>query len=212
MKQTDLWFNTPDSHTLCRAGGNGPSHPSQLYLIEKYVKPNMTFLDYGSGSATTWEAIKDKGYVDPFDYLGVDVIEKNTKWCQENFPETYFKYNPTLHKIDEKSKSFDVVYSRHVVDHMNSFEEAMDEHCRVARKLVLVVFWMPMSTSSEHQIKNIVDQGKVYENEYTNSYSREKVMKWVHDKIHDGWKLLELTEDVGAEVRGHDWVLALARK
>ena len=57
----ELWFNTPDSPTLCRGGNNGPAHLSQLYAIKKYVEPLalkedkiLTFLDYGAGSGTTY--------------------------------------------------------------------------------------------------------------------------------------------------------------
>src|SRR5437667_151849 len=100
----ELWFNTPDTNTLCRAGGNGPD------------------------------------------------------------------------------KSWDVVYSRHVVDHMASFEDALDEHCRVAKKLVIIVLWRPLGNGEEHEIKHIVDQGKVYENEYTNDYSRKKVLEALAQK------------------------------
>lgn len=217
IKQEELWFFTPDTHTLCRAGGNGSNHPSQLYAIKKYVTSGMSFLDYGAGSATTFEALKEMyqstGGLAPYlKYRGLDVIEKNTKWCTENFPDGDFKFNPTLHKIDEPDKSWDVVYSRHVVDHMNSFEEAMDEHCRVAKELVIVVFWVPMADSDDHQIKNIVDQGKVYTNEFTNSYSRKKVKEWIDSKVNNGWELLEWAEDIGSEVKGHDWVLILKRK
>src|SRR3990167_9752431 len=135
---TTLWFNTPDTWTLCRAGGNGSEHPSQLYAIKKYVESGMSFLDYGAGSATTLEALlnyaKDKSdfYVN---YLGVDIIPKNVEWCKENFKDFNFEVNPTLHKIDQPDQSWDVVYSRHVVDHMDSFEKALDEHKRVAKKL-----------------------------------------------------------------------------
>ncbi len=205
-----LWFNTPDSHTLCRAGGNGPDHPSQLYAIKKYVKPNMTFLDYGCGSATTLEALK-KANIN-VQYRGLDVIPKNVEWCKENWGQYgEFKVNPTIHKIDEPDKSWDVVYSRHVVDHMETFEGPMDEHCRVAKDLVIVVFWVPMSNQPEHEIKHIIDQGHTYENEYTNQYSREKVLEWIADKEKNGWKLLEFTEEVGVEVKGHDWILVLKR-
>lgn len=204
-----LWFNTPDTHTLCRAGGNGPAHPSQLYGIKKYLEPDMTLLDYGAGSATTWEALKSIGFP-PAQYLGVDIIPKNTKWCKENYPETSFEVNPSLHKIDQPDKSWDVVYSRHVVDHMNSFEEAMDEHLRVAKKLVIVVLWRPLGEGDEHEIKHITDQGKVYQDEYTNDYSRKKVMEWIRSKEPE-WKLMELTEDVGKEVKGFDTVIVLKR-
>jgi ubiquinone/menaquinone biosynthesis C-methylase UbiE len=208
-----LWFSLPDAHTLCRAGGNGPAHPSQLYAIRKYVTPDMTFLDYGAGSATTFEAMRTAG-IKVSRYMGLDIIPKFTVWCKENYPDGEWKVNPTIHKIDEPDASWDVVYSRHVVDHMESFEKAMDEMKRVAKKLVIAVFWVPMSASDEHDIKNIIDQRglpteKLYPNEYTNSYSRKKVMEYLDaDKK---WEVVELTEEVGVEIKGHDWVLVLKR-
>ena len=217
MNPEDLWFNTPDTHTLCRAGGNGPDHPSQLYAIKKYVLPMeiASFLDYGAGSGTTYEALlKSAAPFYEINYTGVDIIPKNTKWCKEQWPEADWEVNPSLHKIDQLDKSFDVVYSRHVVDHMKSFEEAMDEHCRVAKKMVIVVLWVPLSDGDEHQIKNIVDQGKTYQDEYTNSYSREKVMAYLHNKIHEGWRLLEITENIKNEdgtSAKHDTVIVLKR-
>ena len=222
VKPEELWFNTPDSPTLCRAGGNGPQHPSQMYAIDKYVVPmfepsrTVSFLDYGCGSATTFEAItknidnwKDKLY-----YRGLDIIPKNIEWCKENYPDGEWAVNSTIHRIDEADKSYDVVYSRHVVDHMNSFEEAMDEHCRVAKELVIVVLWTGLLDGDNHEIKNIVDQRglpteKLYPNEYTNNYSKKKVLEYLNNK--EGWELLELTENVGAEVKGCDVVLCLKR-
>lgn len=210
IKQKELWFQLPDTFSLCRGGGNGPNHPSQLYAIRKYVKPGSSFLDYGAGSGTTYEALltRDEPLVK---YAGLDIISKNVEWCNERFKTDVFEHNPSIHKIDKPDKSWDVVYSRHVVDHMSSFEEAMDEHLRVAKKLVIVVSWVPLSESDEHQIKNIVDQGKTYENEYTNSYSRKKVTEYLDQKQKEGWKLLEFTEEIGSEVFGHDWVIVLER-
>ena len=234
----DLWFNLPDSPTLCRGGSNGPAHPSQLYAIKKYLKTGMSFLDYGAGSATTYEALKKDGWsvyslvTHPtifagklLIYRGLDIIEKNTKWCQENFPGGDFKYNPILHKIDEPDKSFDVVYSRHVVDHMESFEKALDEHKRVAKKLVIVILWTGLIDGDEHQIKNITRQWwedsngeevrhdtpgairkeQTYPNEYTNYYSRKKVLEYLNNDPE--WELLEFNEDVG-----NNQVIVLRRK
>lgn len=197
-KPGELWFETPDTHTLCRAGGNGPDHPSQLYAIKKYVKPGMSFLDYGSGSATTYEALERENI--QVWYTGLDIIEKNVKWCIERYPEANFDLNPTLHRIDKPDKSFDVVYSRHVVDHMESFEKAMDEHKRVAKELVIVILWVGFSNQDEHEIKNIIDhRGQpneiLYPNEYTNTYSKKKVVEYLNSDPE--WELLELNEDVG---------------
>lgn len=200
-KPGELWFELPDTHTLCRAGGNGPQHPSQLYAIKKYVKDNWSLLDYGSGSGTTYEAwLKDRLEYPPFEYRGVDIIPKNVEWCKKQWPLADFQINPSLHKIDQPDQSWDVVYSRHVVDHMESFEKAMDEHKRVAKKLVIAILWTGFVDSDEHEIKNIVDQRglpteKLYPNEYTNNYSRKKVLEYLHNDPE--WDLLEFNENVG---------------
>lgn len=137
----DLWFNTPDSPTLCRGGSNGPQHESQLYAIKKYCEVGQTFLDYGCGSATTYEALTmvypqsgEKLILYGLEYKGLDIIPKNIDYCKKIYPEGDFEVNPSLHKIDQPDRSWDVVYSRHVVDHMESFEKAMNEHKRVAKK------------------------------------------------------------------------------
>lgn len=208
---TTLWFQLPDVWTLCRAGGNGPQHPSQLYAIKKYVKPYSSFLDYGSGSGTTLEALLYWNQL-PLDYMGLDIIPKNVEWCKEKFKGHNFEVNKTIHKIDQPDKSWDVVYSRHVVDHMESFEGALDEHCRVARNLVIIVLWIkPGKDMTEHAIKHIKWGDKIYEHEYTNQYSEPLVMKAIKEKEKDGWKLLEYATGVGSEVRGDDVVIVLER-
>lgn len=213
LKPEELWFNTPDSNTLCRAGGNGPNHPSQLYAIRKYVKDDMTFLDYGAGSGTTLEALETAGLIKiAQNYTGLDIIPKNVTWCQEQWPLHKWKVNKQIHKIDEPDKSYDVVYSRHVVDHMKSFEDAMDEHKRVARKLVIVVLWAGLVDRDTHDIKNIVDQRglpteKLFPQEYTNNYSFKLVMDYLVSDPE--WQLRELSRDVGSEVSGHDDVIVL---
>lgn len=218
-----LWFSTPNPETLCRGGGNGPQHPSQLYAIKKYVNDSSwTILDYGCGGGTTLEAILKWVESDEFTgidrsenvkryYKGVDIIPKNIEWCKKQWPQFEFEVNEPLHKIDQPDDSFDVVYSRHVVDHMDSFENGLDEHCRVAKKLVIIVLWRPLGTGDEHQIKNIVENGKVYENEYTNDYSKSKVLEALEEKEKEGWRVLELAEGVGKEVSGFDTVIVLKR-
>jgi ubiquinone/menaquinone biosynthesis C-methylase UbiE len=206
----ERWFNTPDANTLCRAGGNGPFHPSQMYAITKYVHDGMTLLDYGAGSATTYEAIITAG-TPKVVYKGVDIIPKNVDFCKQTYPEGNFELYET-EEIEEPNQSFDVVFSRHVVDHMRSFEMGLNEHCRVAKKLVIIVLWVPVSNQEEHQIKPIIDNGKTYSDEFTNCYSKKKIFEAIKAKEDQGWKLEEFTEDVGSDVKGHDTVIVLSKK
>lgn len=188
---SELWFDTVFPGTLCRGGGNGPDHPSQLYAIRKYVKSGESLLDVGCGNATTAEAIKNAKL--EINYKGIDEIPKHIEWCKKAFPEFNFEVEDA-EALSEKDQSWDVVYSRHVVDHMPSFEKALDEHCRVAKRLVIIILWLGF-TEKEDIIKNIVDgpldNRRTYKYEYFNRYSREKVMEALNK---EGWRLVELTE------------------
>ena len=91
---------------------------------------------------------------------------------------------------------------------MESFEKALDEHKRVAKKLVIVVLWVGLSNQDEHEIKNIdyrPSGGKLYPNEYTNIYSDKKVTEYLNSDPE--WKLLEFNKDVQG-----DQVIVLRRK
>src|SRR3990167_4796468 len=86
-------------------------------------------------------------------------------------------------------------------------------NCRVARKLVIVVLWYSFAKGDEHEIKNIdyrPSGGELYPDEYTNSYSKKKCMEYLENK--EDWEILEVTENVGAEVSGRDVVIVLKRK
>jgi ubiquinone/menaquinone biosynthesis C-methylase UbiE len=218
MDPTKLWFNTPETDTLCRGGTNGPAHPTQIYAIEKYVDTGMSFLDYGCGSGTTLEAIinysKDKNDFS-LDYTGTDVIPKNIEWDKKQWPDFKFVLNTKVNKITQPDKSFDVVFSRHVVDHMECFDCAVDEHCRVAKELVIIILWYSLNEGEEDIIKNIdyrhEPNGKLYPTEFLNSYSRKKVKKYLENK--EGWEVIEFTEHLGTESpTGGDTVICLKRK
>jgi ubiquinone/menaquinone biosynthesis C-methylase UbiE len=220
IKPEDRWFNTPDVWTLCRGGGNGPAHPSQLYAIKQYVRPQMSFLDVGCGSGTTLEALlasdefgrrtSDGERTLALDYKGVDFTPKNVTWCQEKWPAYRFEVQDAR-CLQEPAHSWDVVYSRHVVDHLPNFEIGLDEQCRVAATLVIIVLWRPLVGTKKHIIRHIAVGKKIYPDEFMNDYSRRRVLQAIQRKQKNSWHLIELAEGVGKEVKGLDTVIVLKR-
>jgi len=201
------WFDTVDSPTLCRGGGNGPFHPSQIEGL-KLVNYGESLLDVGCGSATTLECIQ-KYYKDMnIQYKGVDFSEKHITWCVANFAGFTFGIEDGL-LPNEKDDSWDVVWSRHLVDHMESFEKAIDAHLRVARRKVVCILWRPLGTQDEHEIKNIIDQDKVYKNEWTNDYSRKLVLKHLESKWPE-W-IPGIREGIGLENKKTDTLIYLEK-
>lgn len=210
---SQLWFSKLKPEELCRLGGNGPKHPSQLYAIDKYLTSknsshkmiDMTFLDIGCGSGTTFEAMG----ILPKRYKGVDMIPANIEYCKNHFRGGEWEVQ-FAEFLKEPTESWDVVFSRHLLEHLSSFEIGLREHLRVARKLVIIVLWAELLNGDEDQIKHITEGKEVYLHEYTNRYSEANIKKTLNGLKE--WELVEFTKGVGKEVFGNDTVIVLRRK
>lgn len=216
IKSEERWFATCDDPTLCRVGGNGPINVTQIFPLVKYINDGENFLDVGCGSGTTLDALMEiKRNVK---YKGVDFIERRINWLRQKYPDFEFDTQDARH-LKEPDQSWDTVWSRHVIDHLDNFEKSMDEHCRVAKKRVICILWVDLSNEDQHQIKPIIDgpmdNRKTYPDEWTNQYSRKKVMEYLESKKQEGWQILEFQEDCSWDMsrksKGHDTVIILER-
>jgi len=215
----DKWFASCDDFSLCRVGGNGPINVTQVMPLVKYTQDGESLLDVGCGSGTTFDALL--AIKRDIKYKGIDFIERRIEWLKETFKQYRFAKWETgdARKLKEKDQSWDTVWSRHVIDHLGSFEEAMDEHCRVARKRVICILWMQLSEGDEHLIKPIiegpVDDRTTYPDEWTNQYSKKKVLEYLEKKKAEGWDLVEFREDCPWNEsrfdKGHDTIIMLER-
>jgi len=201
----NYWFNTPDSNTLCRGGGNGPIHPSQFMGLA-YINLGDSVLDVGCGSGASLEIMR-KTLGDNIKYKGVDFIQKHIDWCKQTFTGEVFEVQNAL-SLKEPDKSWDVVWSRHVIDHLRSFESGITEQMRVAKRAVICILWRPFVQSENHEIKNIIDQGKVYSDEYTNDYSRIAVKKFLDNQSDWNYKIIE---EIGYSYKRTDILIVIER-
>lgn len=200
----ELWFSKIDTATLCRAGGNGPIHPSQLMGMA-FIDLGDSVLDVGCGSCSSLETMR-KIFGNDITYKGVDFSKKHIDWCKKNFDEEF----DVQHALDlkEKDESWDVAWSRHVVDHLESFEDGMLELMRVARKKVICTLWVPFDDAEEHKIKPIVEREIVFPSEWTNIYSRKKAMEFLEKS---GWNY-EVYERIGYTGKRSDTIIVMERK
>lgn len=205
----DLYFDTIDTGALCREGGNGPDHPSQIRGLE-LVDKGESLLDIGCGSATTLECIQKRFADKEIKYKGVDFVPRHVKWCQENFSEYEFEVQEAM-KLKEKDKSWDVVWSRHVVDHLPSFEKAIDEYCRIARKKVICILWHSFTAQPEHLIRKIKMGGKTYKHEYLNDYSLVKTVNWLINIKYPEWTPTFYFK-IGLKDKAQDTIIYLYRQ
>jgi ubiquinone/menaquinone biosynthesis C-methylase UbiE len=190
MADKNHYFSQPDNDTWCRMGGNGPVNVTQIMPLIKYTQDGQSFLDVGCGSGTTLDAINlIKRQVK---YRGVDFIKSRVKWLKKTYPDNDFEYQDAIN-LKEKDNSWDVVWSRHVVDHLYEFERPILEQCRVAKKTVICILWYSMVDGPEHIISHVTYE-KVYADEYLNQYSRPKIQAFLASI--PGWELIEFREKV----------------
>ena len=212
LTDKERWFATPVIDVFCRLGGNGPITVTQLMPLVKWTHDGESFLDVGAGSGTTIDAID--AIKRSVKYKGVDFIPSTVEWLKNTYQDREFEVQDARH-LKEEDRSWDTVWSRHVIDHLDGFEQPIDEHCRVANKRVICILWYTLTEAEDHAIKLIFDHGKTYEDEYLNQYSRRKVEAYLEKKKTEGWKLSEYLREVSwqgdKQGKGGDTIICLER-
>jgi len=218
IEPKDRWFTTMEDAKCCRMGENGPITVTQLMPLVKFTKDYESFLDVGCGSGTTIDALNAIKRI--IKYKGIDIILHRVDWLKEHYPP--YKFYPSLFEFEvqhacelkEKDKSWDTVWSRHLIDHVDSFEKAMDEHCRVAKKRVICILWYALTDAEEHKISHVTYDGVVYKDEYLNQYSKKKIQEYFDSKSKE-WKVSEYLKEVSwrgdRAGKGQDTIIVLER-
>jgi len=128
-----FWDNqTKDNlFNFLRSDYEGSDNPTRVW-IRDHVRGKV--LDAACGAGADYEYLKDQT-----DYTGMDFTPKMLELCHEHFPEGKF-VEGNIEKIPFKDKEFDVVLARHILEHLDGYEKAIDEVKRVGKKFVIVLF------------------------------------------------------------------------
>lgn len=125
MSQFEQWFGNCSSYSRI--------------LAREHIKNQQykTVLDIPCSLGTDFFGFQQDGTA--VAYLGIDISPKFVELAQA-------KHIPVLQgdikDIPCGDSSFEVCYARHILEHMPSYQEALDELIRVARSEVLVVFFI----------------------------------------------------------------------
>ena len=137
--------------------------------IEK--KGYKTILDVGCGLC-----IDFLGYVrnkSAIDYRGLEISQLLVHRAQQMGISVT---RGSIEKIPFEDSTFDVCYARHLLEHLEYYKKAIAEMVRVARREVLIVFFMK-PTYNPDRIYSEIDMGcQLYYNHY-NKLGIEKYLK-----------------------------------
>lgn len=174
-KPYELWWeNSLGSQVSMQAFSSwlGDINAPSRVAVRKHLKAKKysSMLDIPSGMCTDFFGFKHDNI--EIDYYGIDITPKLVDYARK------LDINVVLGSIENipMHDSFvDVCYARHILEHLDYYHKAIAEMIRVAKKEVIIVFFIKPSNRSDY-INNYEKNG--YEL-YENHYNQQKIEQYV---------------------------------
>ena len=176
-KDQSWWNRNVDNRVHEIKAWHGTDEAMTKIYSRQYVKRKgyKTVIDLGCADATMYTGFKKDGI--QVDYVGIDscrfFVEDNNrkgiKTIESDVRSTPFDDN-----------SFDVVYSRHIIEHQPEFSDYMAETIRIAKREALHIFFKrPSTTEMIHYDPK--------ENMYHNTYCKKDIERFLtrHPKVEN---------------------------
>jgi ubiquinone/menaquinone biosynthesis C-methylase UbiE len=173
------WYNAPTVSTFESWMGDHNS-PDRVYARTLFV-PYDSVLDAGCGAAPEAQTI------DTNKYTGMDITQKLVDY---NNSRGIKCVQGTLENIPFNNSQFDIVISRHVTEHTSSIEKPLNELIRVAKKQVIVSFFIKPEVLETHKIflDNVNTEWEIYHNVYSKTLIEQQL---ANNKKVDSYSWIE---------------------
>lgn len=170
MLQYQWWIDNVPKETDKFTGWLGTIKDISRVWLRDFIRDNsiLSVLDVACGVGIDKEGF-DYDKLD-LKYRGVDISEF---LVNRNKKMGYDCIVGNIEDIPESDKSWELVFGRHIVEHLDYYEKAISEMCRVATKYVVIIHFIPMG--KEDLISGVVMDGV---NVYHNSYNEEKFIEY----------------------------------
>ena len=131
-----------------------------------------SLLDAGCGACPEYFGLQKLGLHEK--YTGIDITPKLVEY---NKSRNINCSEGSLNNIPFEDNKFDIVHSRHVVEHMSNIEKPLSEMLRVAKKRVYISFFILPTLQPQHNIKldNAGTDGELYHNSYSKHIIEQKL-------------------------------------
>lgn len=152
--------------------GWGPIHSIPQYKINEllpYVSGNK-ILDIGCGSGAFVDTLAKRG----FDVVGIDITPKFIVFARKNFQGRFLVGD--AYDLPFETKSFDTVFIRSVLEHLDNDLRALREAVRVGNKVVVVV---PHTTPA-----SLLKRGLIFSHYQDQTHLRTYTVKSLQELIN----------------------------
>jgi len=173
MINQDLWkeWNRDKIRNFLTSEREGIESRSRKKIREILSEfPGASLLDVACGPAIELDGYKKYGL--NINCTGMDFAENMIDVAKSKHPGETFLLGD-INAIPFDGDSFDIVLARHIFEHLPHYRKPLAECIRVARKMVIVNFFIQLNDTQNDEITT---RGG---NIYNNSYSRKKFENFI---------------------------------
>lgn len=140
MKISNWWNDNMNDEMLSTfKGWVGDFNTTSKKIVREYTisKKYESLLDVGCGLCDTYYGYKNDNY--EIKYTGLDSCEyfiKNAKEKNIDIIES------DMNNINIKDESFDIVYGRHILEHLPTYKPALSEFIRISKRETIIIFFI----------------------------------------------------------------------
>lgn len=161
---------------------------SRIFILDNIKELGIkSIADFGCGPCVDYFSLKEDGY--EFDYLGIDSCSY-LKEYNESRGVPFL--NSPVEKTNIEDSAYELSYSRHLLEHLPSYKDALKEMIRVGSKYVAHIFFIK---PGEEEKINYWEEENLYHNQYGKS-SIETYLK--RNKKVSSFNWLEINEKENA--------------
>lgn len=132
--------------------------PYDLQCISELVPENASILDAGCGDGYLLDALRDKGTRK----TGLDISSVALSQARIRLGVEFPCVQGSVENLPFANKCFDIVISAHTLEHVNNFEQSIEELARIAKtKLIVLVPVQEYKTYTEDYHLQFFPSGKV---------------------------------------------------
>lgn len=141
-------------------------HPSRSYLYNVIAeKKHENMLECGFGGADIPKYILSGKH--PMIYTGLDCTPAFLARARELYPKPQFTFvKGDMENMKLKDNSFELVYTRHTLEHLEYYKKASEELARVSSDRVIIVLFHEFTAKDKIKYEG-------HKNRYLNYYKKE---------------------------------------
>lgn len=157
-ERNDIWYTTYTNDKeklqffksqLCKI------NDSRLWILERLMslKGVKSVLDVACGPGLDMDHLKRIVPKLPFKYTGIDFTPAFIREAEEHHPEQNFLVADAMN-IPFEDNSFDVVYTRHSLEHVSDPHKELDEMFRLAKKYIIIGWFRLVDGPTELKMRS----------------------------------------------------------